>query len=261
MVKLSLALFGHFRFTVNDRPLDLKSTHARALLAYLAVESDYPQSRQAVAGLFWPDRDEESAQANLRVQLYQLRRALGDTNENEPLLRTSRAGIQFNTSSSARVDVLAFQSLVRATRNHAHAHRENCPECMSRFREAACLYEGEFLQDLVAQESAPFQEWGLMKREDLHRQAREVFENLGAFDLEQGDFEEAEEFARRQLTIEPWEEIGHRQLMRALARRGRRDQALAQYERCRAILAKEMGIEPESQTTALYNQIREERLG
>jgi DNA-binding SARP family transcriptional activator len=40
--------------------------------------------------------------------------------------------------------------------------------------------------------------------------------------------------------------------MRVLARKGQRSAALAQYERCRQVLADELGVEPSIETTALY---------
>lgn len=44
--------------------------------------------------------------------------------------------------------------------------------------------------------------------------------------------------------------------MRGLALTGDRDAALNQYERCRQVLADELGVEPEVETHALYEQIR-----
>ena len=63
-------------------------------------------------------------------------------------------------------------------------------------------------------------------------------------------------YARRQVELEPWRESAHRQWMRALALSGQRSAALAQYEACRRILAEELGVEPEAETTALYERIR-----
>ena len=45
-------------------------------------------------------------------------------------------------------------------------------------------------------------------------------------------------------------------LMRLLALGGQRGAALAQFEACRHLLQKELGVEPAPETTALYEQIR-----
>src|SRR5262249_29698712 len=60
----------------------------------------------------------------------------------------------------------------------------------------------------------------------------------------------------RLLQLEPWSEPAHRLHMQLLAHSGRRVDALAQYERCRQILAEELGVEPMPATTALYQQIQ-----
>jgi predicted ATPase len=44
--------------------------------------------------------------------------------------------------------------------------------------------------------------------------------------------------------------------MRLLARDGQRSAALAQYETCRRVLERDLGVEPEAETTALYERIR-----
>ncbi|MCB0126966.1 MAG: AAA family ATPase, partial [Caldilineaceae bacterium] len=70
-----------------------------------------------------------------------------------------------------------------------------------------------------------------------------------------GDEEGVMQMAQRQLLLEPWLETAHRQLMRILAQRGQRAAAIAQYNRCRQVLAEEFNVEPETATLALYQQI------
>src|SRR5207253_1545578 len=71
-----------------------------------------------------------------------------------------------------------------------------------------------------------------------------------------GEYDLASGYAHRQLELEPWREEAHMQVMRLLAVLGQRSAALAQYEVCRRVLLEELGIEPDAQTTALYEQIR-----
>ncbi|MFO7705426.1 MAG: AAA family ATPase [Halopseudomonas sp.] len=78
--------------------------------------------------------------------------------------------------------------------------------------------------------------------------------------LARGDYQKAQRLARQQLVLEPWREEAHRQLMQALAALGERTAALAQYERCRAILAEELCVEPSPETKHLVERIREARL-
>ena len=75
-----------------------------------------------------------------------------------------------------------------------------------------------------------------------------------------GDYAQTQRYASRQLELDPWREEAHRQLMRVLVLSGQRSAALAQYETCRRILARDLSVEPEAETTALYEQIRDGRV-
>jgi ABC-type oligopeptide transport system substrate-binding subunit len=54
--------------------------------------------------------------------------------------------------------------------------------------------------------------------------------------------------------MDPLLEAGHQQMMRLLAYDGQRGAALAQYEACRDLLDEELGVEPDEETTRLYEE-------
>ena len=73
----------------------------RALLVYLAVESDRPHSRAHLCGLLWPEQGDEAALANLSTTLARLRSALSDNNGGAPVLLATRQTIQWNGESGS----------------------------------------------------------------------------------------------------------------------------------------------------------------
>ncbi len=101
-----------------------------------------------------------------------------------------------------------------------------------------------------------FETWLTRERELWRRQATVALEQLIVHYALQRQDDQAQSYARRWLELEPWEEEAHRYLMVLLARSGKRSAALAQYKRCRGILAGELGVEPDEETEALYKQIR-----
>lgn len=257
MSQLNIQLFSQFHVTLEQQVIvTFDSDKGRALLAYLAVEADRVHSRSRLAALFWPDYPEESARTNLRQTLRQLRLAIHDEDATPAFLTITRQTLQCNPDAAITVDVLTFQRLLRDVASHAHPALTSCAVCQHHLQVAVALYRGDFLAGLTIQESIGFEEWRRIKQEELHLQAIQALQQLVTRYEQQGDDEQAQTYAARLLAIEPWYEEAHRQLMRSLARSGQRSAALAQYQRCRQILADELGVAPETATTALYEQIQ-----
>jgi WD40 repeat protein/DNA-binding SARP family transcriptional activator len=257
LTHLSLALFGQFRATLDDHSsASFESDKVRGLLAYLAVESDRAHSRSALAGLLWPDYLEENARTNLRHTLHQLRHSIGDDTADPPFLLITRQTIQFNTTTNVVIDAAQFAMLLSACARHVHQALERCPSCLERLRQVVELYRGEFLHGLTIQDSLPFEEWRRIKQEQFHIQTLAALGHLASAAEAVNDFSQAHRYASRQLELEPWRETAHRQIMRVLARQGARSAAIAQYRACRQVLQSEFGAEPETETTALYENIR-----
>jgi predicted ATPase/DNA-binding SARP family transcriptional activator len=257
MARLSLSLLGPLQIASDDETVtDLATDKARALLAFLAIETKRPHRRDALAGLLWPDQPQRKARHSLRQTLSQLRQALGDREEAASFLCITQKTIQFDVASDHWLDVAAFTALVSACRAHRHRRLDACRPCMRRLEEAVELYQGDFLQGFFIGDSAAFEEWALLQREWLRRLAVEALSHLADYHERRGDSERAHRYAWRQVGLDPWREEAHRRLMRLLAQRGQRGAALAQYETCRRALAKELGVEPTPETTALYERIR-----
>jgi DNA-binding SARP family transcriptional activator len=145
MAHLSLYLLGPFQATLDGVPIaGFESSKVRALLAYLAVEAHRrpgEHSRQALAGLLWPDKPERAALANLRNALSNLRKAIGDRSAigdrdaSPPYLKITRETIQFNLASDHWLDVAAFSAAFQASVETAAAERST----RQRLQEAAAL--------------------------------------------------------------------------------------------------------------------------
>ena len=254
MVHLSIALLGTFEVELDGRPVTGFGTDkARALLAYLAIESGRPHRRAALAGLLWPDSTESAGRHSLSQTLHLLRRALDDHTEGGPIFFTTRQTIQLNPDGDYALDVAAFEAGV--TRYRAVAPRHLTPEQAGALARAVDLYRGDFLAGHALADSVAFEEWALSHQTALHVQAMETLTRLASCYQMRGEPALAARYARRQIELDPLREVGHRQLMRALAREGQRAQALAQYETCREVLAHELGIEPSPETVALAQEI------
>ena len=263
MTILTMTLLGTLRVTLAGQTVThFRSAKVPALLAYLAVEAGRPHHRDALAGLLWPEKSDLAALNNLRYTLSQLRTALGDRETSPPFLLISRDHVQWNADSDYWLDVDEFLS-----RTGGSSPPIDSPTAIPRLqidnlRSAVALYRGPFLEGGGATftGSAAFEEWVLYERERLHRLVLDALQQLALFYEAQGELDQVEHYTRRSLELDPWQEGAQRRLMRLLARHGKRSAALAQYEICRSQLADELGIEPEPETRALYERIRDGKL-
>jgi DNA-binding SARP family transcriptional activator len=156
MAHLVLNLLGTFQAILDGRPVDgFDYDKVRALLAYLAVESDRPHRREKLIGLFWPGYPESSARRSLAQALYSLRNALGDREAQVPFLLVTPQAIQFNPASDFRLDVDTFLAAVQRGG-------------LSGLEEAVVIYRGRFLAGLSLDDCPAYDEWVALKREALH---------------------------------------------------------------------------------------------
>ncbi len=249
MTHLSLSLLGHPQITVDGKPAaGFDSNKVRALLIYLAAEAGRPHSREILAEMLWPGLPQGSALGNLRFALSNLRATIGDRTAQPPFLLITNETLHFNAESDFSLDVRAFLENTETATNKLPG--------IERLRHAVALYRGAFMEGFSAGESMALEEWIALKREQFSRRMLNALRQLAEYYEGRGEYEQALQFAWRQVELEPWLEEGHQLLMRVLALSGQRSAALAQYETCRRILDKELGVEPSEETTELYENIR-----
>lgn len=259
MATLALGLLGPPLITLNNAPLGgFESDKVRALLFYLAAEAGRPHRRLALDELLWPERPERSALLNLNQALANLRRIVGDREAVVPLILATRESLQLNPAAPCAIDLAEFRALLATCAAHTHRSAASCAPCAERLARAAALYRGPFLDQFAPRGSPAFDEWAGLTREQLGRQAADALEQLAAFHERAGALSSALAAAQRHVELEPWDEAAHRRLMRLLAADGQRGAALAHYARLTETLETDLGITPEAETEALYEQIRQQ---
>lgn len=240
MELIQLNLLGRFEARLPSgevRPLPTRK--AEALLAYLALSPDKPHSRERLAHLLWSDRGEEQARNSLRHALSALKKAM-DGLEPSPL-QIERTSVTIN-SKSIEVDAYELQHLAKQKDLEALA-------------QATALYRGEFLEGVIIRDPV-CEEWLSAERDRYRRMAVEALAKLLEHQRETGEIGVAIDTGERLVGLDPLRESAWRDLMQAYAARGERNHALKTYQRCCNVLATELGVEPEAQTTELDAVIR-----
>lgn len=256
MRTLAISLFGSFHVTRDGKALTgFASNKVRALLAYLASESELPTRRETLAGLLWAEQSEKSARHSLSQALVNLRTVLGD-DERNPLFVITRETIQFQSTVES-CDVRAFtQHLAQAEKK---ARQNNPDAALEHWRAAVALYRAPFLEGFSLSDSAAFEEWLRAQREQFSQRALNALEQLAAAHEQREELERARQYALRQLELDPLHEPAHRQLMWLYAREGRRAAALRQYRELAKRLSQELDAAPSEETTQLFDTLRQRR--
>ncbi len=256
MSQLTISLLGTVQVLRDGQPVTGQAyAKVLGLLAYLAVEADRPHARASLALLFWPEQTDEKARHSLRQALSTLRRILDDHVASEPILLITRESVQFRKGGDRLLDVRQLMTLLDACDRHEHQRLETCPACAQRLDVALGLYRGDFLEGFAVDDSMAFEDWTTIWRERIRQRVIDSTFAVAAWHESRGALDVANNALSRLLEIDPWNEQAHRALMEVLWRRGKRREAIAQYERCRAVLEEELGVEPEQETAALLQRI------
>jgi TolB-like protein/DNA-binding SARP family transcriptional activator len=237
--KFRLSLFGPFELAGPDGPIDLAGGKTAALLAFLVYTAPRPQTREKLMALLWGSHFEAQARQNLRQGLVSLRRALGRdavTNAGDAI------ALQQSIFTS---DVMRFQSLMGQ-------------ESRASLVEAVDLYRGEFLSDIAVAEQA-WTDWLRVERRKLEGQALASMMRLAEEELVLDQADRALAISQRAIEINNLREDAHRVVIRALAARGRRADALKQYDHLVALLKRELNTEPDSATREIADDLRRPR--
>ena len=246
MREFQLQFFGGLLLTLGDRDLTRPlSVKARGLICYLAI-TGRPQTRLKLAGMFWGEKPEADALRSLRVDLTKIRKYLA------PYIEANRQTIAFKSNSSHWIDTETFEHHLRLVQSADGA------AARTHLREAVQLYTGDFLEGYEAGDAYDFEEWLAAQRESYQSQVLAALDKLIEIHTEFGEYEAAVESAQHILRIDPWREETHRLLMWLYVQNGQRGAALRQFETCRSVLEKEVGVEPEQATLQLWQQIKEQ---
>jgi DNA-binding SARP family transcriptional activator/pimeloyl-ACP methyl ester carboxylesterase len=238
-----LHLLGGFDLAGVGAAVPAFSRKARAMVAYLALQSGHSQSREKLATLLWGVNGETQARMSLRQAVAAVRKAMHASGGGRFLTDGDNIALHLD---GLDFDVARFEALAAGS----------APE---ELEQALLAYRGELLDGFGLKEE-PFEEWLRVERERLRAIAVTALDKLVAHYAIINDAASCARAAARLLAIEPLREDIHRALMRAYAAQGRINLALKQYDHCRDALQRELKLQPEPETRHLHEELRTRRM-
>jgi DNA-binding SARP family transcriptional activator/tetratricopeptide (TPR) repeat protein len=239
---LHVSLLGEQAITEDGTSVQAHSSRAIALVAFLAAHAGAPQSRQRIAGTFWPESTDAQALTNLRRELHNLRQILG---RDGSLVVTSR-DLCWCDSDTCRVDLRVFTT-ARSAALAADAAGDDAGVLVHAAAAVEC-YKGDLLPGV-------YDEWLLELRSGLDRQCADLCDLLAAVGARAGDMLGAVQAARRRIQLQPLEDTGYRTLMLLQADLGDRAGAVSTYHHCASVLECELGVSPAPVTRQAFQRL------
>lgn len=239
-----LRLLGTFGLADGEgHDVPIVSPRAQALVAYLVLHRDAPQSRRQISFVLWPDSTEAQARNNLRQLLHQLRHAWPDADR---FLSTHASTLGMRPGPELKIDVEDYELAVAGAL--AGDQASTPAEIRAAAERAAAMYRGDLLP-------GSYDEWVVPVRERLVSNHQRVLDRLIGLLEEQGDYRAAIEYGQRRQHMDPLDESVCRSLMRLHALNQDRAGALRVYHACAELLERELGVEPDPLTRRAYEQI------
>jgi DNA-binding SARP family transcriptional activator len=229
-----LSLLGAFELSEGAVPLVLPG-NAQRLLAFLALH-DRTVTRSATAGTLWPDVSEAHAHASLRSALSRLDAITRESIEVDFL--------DLRLAASVAVDIRESRAL---------AHRllivDTMPSAADMTAQAIAALSSDLLPDW-------YDDWAVLGAEDWRQLRLHALEALAASLADAERYADAVAAALAATHAEPLRESAHATLIRVHLVEGNRSEALRAFERYRALLRAELGLEPTPAIVALIRDLR-----
>jgi DNA-binding SARP family transcriptional activator len=230
---------------LNER--SLYGSQARLVFAMLVLERDRPVPRDELADVLWPDGLPRTWGAALRGVVSKVRAFVTAAGmpENVPAYDGFGA-YQLHLPADVVVDV---ESASFAVETAEQMLREgNLASAITLAEYARSVAVRPFLSDAKGY-------WIDGVRDRLREVLLWALCVLGEGHTEWGRPQLAVQAAEKAIVLEPFRERTHQLLMRAHAAAGNPAEALRVYDRCRRLLAEELGVDPAAETAALHRTL------
>ncbi|HEX5495129.1 MAG TPA: tetratricopeptide repeat protein [Mycobacteriales bacterium] len=239
-----LGVLGPLHLRRDGVVVPVTANRQRAVLGTLLVRANEIVSFDELADVVWAGSPPPSARATVRNYVRRLRRLLGPGFADR--IMTRDPGYLFQADDT-ELDRLAFARL--CADGHAAIRAGEWQRASDVLGEALGLWRGPALVDVSAE---------ALRRDEVPRLDRmrlRAVEWRVEAELCLGRHEMVADELRPLLAEHPLHERLHAHLMLALARSGRRAEALEAYRRARQVIVDELGVEPGKDLSDMHERI------
>jgi serine/threonine-protein kinase len=237
---MEFRILGPLEVSGEDGALALGGAKQRAVLAHLVLRANHVVPADTLIDELWGEEPPETARNTVQTYVYRLRGILGQDRIE------GRAPGYVLLAGDGEIDADRFEALSRDARADLV---EDPAAALATLSEALALWRGPALADLHEEASLA----GEIARLDELRLA--ALEDKISAELALGQHARIVGELEALTTQHPLRERLWGDLMLALYRSGRQAEALEAYQRARAVLADELGIDPSRRLQRLHEQV------
>lgn len=236
--RAEVSILGPLAVSVDDCPIVVSGRRRRALIARLALDPGRPVTIGRLAEDLWEDDLERCSIPTLRTYVAKLRQLIPD---GATILASAPSGYALAIEPAA-VDAFRFEQLVHNT-GGADADTARV------LAHALSMWRGSALEEFA------HHDWARPLAARLDEMRLFAYERLFDVQLRLGWHAAIVDTLTALVHVHPLRERFHAQLVTALYRSGRQAEALDAQRSARALLLRELGLEPGPELAALELQI------
>jgi len=236
-------LCGELRLQSGDVVVEAAAfpgRQGRLAFAYLATNRR-PVPRDELAEAIWPDKLPRSWEHDLAAVVSKLKAALTKVGLSDAIVGHARS---YELRLPSR-SVDAHDAAMSATEAEAARREGKAKKALEASARAADVARRTFM---VGEQA----EWIERCRDEQAAILVRALDVSAELYGKQGDTHTAVLHATEAVALEPYRETGYVRLMKLHFASGNRAEAVRTYERCRALLADELGVDPSPETEAVY---------
>jgi DNA-binding SARP family transcriptional activator len=227
---LNVSVLGTFGFSAADGSRPSLSGGSQRLLAYLALRTD-SVTRASTAASLWPEATEDRACSSLRSALTRM----GSTTRDA----VAATDGELKLADDVRVDIRASQGVARSLLDPDVA-----PTVSKLGATAITVLSRDLLPDW-------YDDWVVPEAEEWRQLRLHALESLSDLLTIEGRFAHAMGAALAAMRVEPLRESATAAVIRVHLAEGNQADALREFRRYRALLQRELGVEPTPDLFAL----------
>ena len=246
---INVYLLGRFEIIVNGKKASQvlnSSKKGKLLLQYLLLHKEESITSSDLCEVLWPNDSSANPESALKTLVSRIRAILNQFDENlGKCIVTSRGAYRWNNELECTVDVLAFEA-----RCQELLRIQTIDEAIAKeFEDVLGMYVGDLSRGNEGET------WFVSRSTYYHTLYLRLAAHTVRLMKPQNQLEAIIRICRRALDIDSFDETMHLELMDALVRSNRSNEALIQYRHATNLHYNYLGIRPPERIQNFYKHI------